>query len=334
MIKPKLIERGGATHFGVEAEPRDLKEWPATVTQVRDVILTYHIAGPDFSSWVGSNEAIARDYAPTEDEVERTNDVARDAVVYGRMIDFGMLPNDVIKNGGNRGGPLWNMGAIGMPWTSPWVMYHAWEQGVCVYLVNPRGDSAVGSDFEVCELLPMIVGGDKLLIIADRGLFIIRPDGLPHAKYDCRIAPSTIRWLEGYDNGGKNNPMSAAAANIGDPVMAGLMILNTRNVERETVRVPDKLNKARTKNGKPPIPPYDRVNAAPYVTAIMMRGKQRERSEGQGGTHASPVPHLRMGHPRTYADGRSIFIRDTLVNVTDDRRAEFLRTRSHYTVRQ
>jgi hypothetical protein len=166
---------------------------------------------------------------------------------------------------------------------------------------------------------------------------------LPASRYHCRIAPAAIRFIveeEGYrdvNNGGE--PMGAAAGNIGDPVMTALLILNTRNVERETVEAPPKLQRARAKSNKPPIPAFDRVNTAPYVTAILTRG-QRRKSEPQGGTHASPQFHIRMGHPRRYtsdrwkaAGGRSIFIADTLVNASDEQREAFKSQRSHYSVR-
>ncbi|HEY2617480.1 MAG TPA: hypothetical protein VGI78_09105, partial [Acetobacteraceae bacterium] len=150
------------------------------------------------------------------------------------------------------------------------------------------------------------------------------------APYALRFITDQVARAQINDGG---TPGSAAAANVGDPLMTALLILNTRGVERETIAASEKLQKARRKSGKLPIPSYQRVNAAPYVTAIQMRGKARARGEDQGGTHASPVPHLRIGHPRTYADGHVTFIRDTLVNVEASQRAEFLRTRSHYTVK-
>jgi hypothetical protein len=129
------------------------------------------------------------------------------------------------------------------------------------------------------------------------------------------------------------SPQQAASCNIGDPIICCLMILATRGVERETIRPSEKLQRARMKNRKPPIPNYDRVNSEPYVTAVLARG-HRERSEGLGGHHASPQFHIRMGHPRSYATGKSIWIADTLVNATDEQRAGFKANRSHYEVRQ
>jgi len=37
-------------------------------------------------------------------------------------------------------------------------------------------------------------------------------------------------------------------------------------------------------------------------------------SESKGGTHASPKPHERMGHWRTYSSGKRVFVRASIVN--------------------
>jgi hypothetical protein len=318
--------------------PGDLAHWDPTIGKVRDAILTAHLAGPNFAPWCGAKEAEAQLHAPTRDEVEKVAEFACEAVRYGRLIDFGFWPNDAIKLGGIRGGPLWSRGFIGMPFIEPWVLYHRWEGGSCAYLINPYGDQPTGNSFEACELSPVIARGRGYLTIADRGLFQFPTTPFTDwNKYGAAVNPGTHRYLPGADqminNTGKDGsgtPEGAAAGNVGDPIMLALMILNTRNVERATIHAPEKLNRARIKNHKPPIPPYQSVQSAPYVTAIMRRG--RERGEDQGGTHASPIPHIRIGHPREYASGRTIFIRDTLVNASDAARSEFL-NRSHYAVR-
>jgi hypothetical protein len=295
------------------------------------MILRQAIAGPDYSNSMPLLPE-ATFYAPTQLEIERVNELAAEAVVAGRMIDFGHLPNSVLQHGGTRGGPLWQQGAIDQPFSEPWVFLHSWEGGVAVYLVNPTGKG----DIEAAELQPAIIGGMKFLLLADRGLFI-REHELKAKKYFATMAPSMIRFVADPELRAKANqgglPQTAAAGNVGDPVMAALLILSTRNLQRETIRAPEKLQRARMKSGKKPIPPHDRVLTAPYVTALSMRGR-RERGEDLGGHHASPVPHIRMGHPREYSSGRTIFIHDTLVNVPEEQRAAFKSKRSHYTVKR
>jgi hypothetical protein len=321
----------GELVFGAQADLSDMREWQPTVAQVRDVILRRHVIGMEMPGIGTMFEPRAETFAPSQAEIERVNEMLCEATRAGRFIDFGYIPNDVLIAGSQRGGPLWNQGAIGMPFRDPWALYHLWDHGVALYLVNPNGEAEV----EIAELNAIRMGNDRLLSIADRGVFCRQPD--KPQRYNCWVLPAMTRfWLDPEhrqlaNNG--NTPEGAAASNIGDPLFTALLILNTRNVERETVSAPQKLQKARAKARKAPIPSYVRINALPYVTAVQARGKPRQdRGEAQGGTHRSPVAHIRMGHPRHYASGRSIFIADTLVNVPEDQRAAFKSNRSHYRV--
>lgn len=316
--------------FRIPAE--GIRPWRPTVAQAREVILKWCVIGPDFTDMFDCLPE-AKMCVPNRREVETVARHTREAVEAGRLMDFGHLPNEVLKYGGERGGPLWNMGAFGQPFSDPWVIYHTWEGGAVHYLVNPIDDDS----FEVCELEPGILGEVPTLMIADRGIFYKVAGGLPDKKYHCSVSPAAIRFLRDDAERARANqggsPASSAAGNIGDPVMTALMILNTRHITRETIAADAKLNRARVKNRKLPIPPYTRFDTSPYVTAVLNRGKPRERGDSKGGHHASPMPHLRQGHPREYATGRTIFIADTLVNVPEEQRAAFKGNRSHYEVR-
>jgi len=120
--------------------------------------------------------------------------------------------------------------------------------------------------------------------------------------------------------------------NVVDPVMTALAILNTKGIVNETIRASDKLNSARRKAGKSIIPPYRKVNSSGYVTALLAR--QERKGEGKGGTHASPITHIRMGHLRNYKSGEVSFVRDTIVNASEEARLNFKSTRSHYIVKR
>jgi hypothetical protein len=87
-----------------------------------------------------------------------------------------------------------------------------------------------------------------------------------------------------------------------------------------------KLIRAREKRGRVPIPSHDVVKSEPYVTALLARQGPK--------MHASPITHLRMGHIRNLPLGKKTFIRDALVNGTDEAKAAFASTRSHYFVNQ
>lgn len=50
---------------------------------------------------------------------------------------------------------------------------------------------------------------------------------------------------------------------------------------------------------------------------ITITGKRRVSEVSKGGTHASPVAHLRRGHWRTYKSGRKSWVNAAMVNGTD-----------------
>jgi hypothetical protein len=333
MQQPQAYRTASGPVLGIEASLRDIREWRPTVTQIREPILTFMVVGT--SMFAADMPPLARAFAPTQDDVEGIAELTEVAVRAGRLIDFGAWTNDVIKYGGNRGGPLYSRDVIGHPFRDPYVFFHTWEDASAAYLVNPLEPERTGGDVECIELQPIEIKGNRALMIGDRA--VLTPDASNFAgwsKYHCRSMPSLWRYLPGAEainTGGK--PENAAAGNVLDPLMTALLILSTRGIARETVAAPDKLQKARRKNGKPLIPPYQRVDSAPYVTAIQNRAA-RGRAPSQGGTHASPVMHLRMGHVRTYASGVQTFVRDAIVNASEATRAAFTIGRSHYTVKQ
>lgn len=324
-----LRDKSGRLVYGIETTVNEMGPWSPTVAQIRDTILNYKIVGPQLSQSM-SCEPIARTFEPTNEEVNEVSLMARDAVTKGCMIDFGMLPNDVMIKCAGRAGPLWNKGAFTQPFNT-WIFLHTWEEGSCVYLVHELDNNC----FEVCELNPIWLGANGgCLAIGDRGHFMRDPD--THQKYNCKVAPNAPRFATDMEmrneinNGG--TPENAAAGNIGDPMLTALLILSTKNVVRETVPAPERLNRQRIRKNRYPIPPYDIVHTKQYITAIR-NSRPGDKTEWQGGTHNTPVPHIRMGHIRHYKSGAEVIIDETLVNVPEEQRRQFKFTRSHYTVK-
>ena len=332
MQHPRYYDSASGPVLGFEADMKEIVEWHPTIAQLRDTVLAGMIVGSHLIAERLPPEVAA--YAPSQAMVERIADACLAAVSAGRLIDFGAWTQEVICHGGNRGGPLYSKGAIGHPFSRPWMFVHTWEGETSVYMVNPlEPERLAGGDCEALELNPTLASGHRALMIGDQ--VILRPgeaEGADWRKYHCVALPSVWRFMPGAEAINRAPPANAAAGNVLDPLMTALLIINTRGVERTTVAVSDKLQKARAKNGKPPIPSYERVDSRLYVTAIEAR-RARGRSEPKGGHHASPIGHLRMGHPRTYASGVVRFIPDTLVNMSDDAKAAFRNNRSHYEVR-
>jgi hypothetical protein len=304
---------------------------PATVSmaQFREIVTTIGIAGNDVRG-MSFLPYEARQFSATDFEVAFVNEAANDAVASGRVMDFGDFPNQLMKDTSKRSGPLYVQGYLPMPFSLPWVLTHTWEEATAWYVIIPLEDGLLGADFEVSELDCLSYQGRKLLVIGDRAMLDCAQwdEATVWSKYPCRVCPSPWRFLPGI----AEDPLGTAAGNVLDPVMTAITILATNGVTRETIHAPDKLQKARVKSGKKPIPPHERVLSEPYVTAIMQRRVPSLRGADKGGTHSSPVAHLRRGHLRTYKTGQKTLIRDTLINVSADVRASFKLTRSHYVI--
>lgn len=80
--------------------------------------------------------------------------------------------------------------------------------------------------------------------------------------------------------------------------------LACKNVHRETVDAPHKLNAANKKRGKPALPGYH------YLTL----DSEEPTSQGsQGASHASPRLHIRRGHVRIVKGERPVWVRQHMV---------------------
>lgn len=325
--------------YGQEIDLRAIAAWTPTMAQLRETILKFHVCGPSHLRSLELDLPPGTRSVPTQEEVEIISEAAARAVRAGRLIDFGRLDNDIIKQGGRRGGPLYAKGLLAHPFAEPWLFHHVWEDQSAVYAVHPLEPDKPGGDCEIIEMQPVMLNGtdpvlflgDRVTMMPDATLYGPKPEFESKAFYSARAYPSIWRFMPGASDIAEGmNPHTAAAANVLDPLVTVLLILSTRGITRETVRPSPKLARARVKARKPPIPPYDRVDCQLYVTAIR-HARSSERREHQGGTHASPIMHLRRGHPRTYGSGIVRLIPDALVNATDDARSAA--QRSHYTVK-
>ena len=72
------------------------------------------------------------------------------------------------------------------------------------------------------------------------------------------------------------------------------------------------LNKARVKRGKTPILPYWKIE--PPKPTVLVPGSAPKPATAKGGTHASPRPHDRRGHPRNLKSGRTVWVRDCRIH--------------------
>jgi hypothetical protein len=94
------------------------------------------------------------------------------------------------------------------------------------------------------------------------------------------------------------------------------------------IETPEKLAKARAKNGKPPIPPYWKIE--PPKPTVLVPGAEAKPAAAKGGAHASPRPHDRRGHPRHLNGDRTVWVRASRVNALLQ---HLTRGRSYYEIK-
>jgi hypothetical protein len=105
-----------------------------------------------------------------------------------------------------------------------------------------------------------------------------------------------------------------------------ISLLNTRGCQIDLKRAPSIQNAKRTRIGKPPVPAHYNVNAGDYLTAL---GASKS-GEDKGGTHASPIPHLRRAHERILSSGKRVMVSPALVNVRTEGDIAFVERRKAY----
>jgi hypothetical protein len=305
----------------MEVRLQDLSPWIATLEGVRDAIMEGRVA----DLMMRETEITRLDAQMMHASAEH----ARDAVLGGRLMHGGHFPNSLIKAESKRAAKLYVDGWIGMPFTEPWVLFHTREDGPCAYLVlpnRPRGkDEAQDMGFSVVDFTPVLIQNRvRMLMMTDVADFVPETHA-DRVGFRTIVRVSSMRMLDTRKSHAQH--CHDAASNILDPVLAILGALSTEGVEVEKVEPSRALNKARARIGKAPIPGHHRALVDGYVTALLNRGARR--SEPGGGTHASPVGHVRRGHVRKLANGKRIWIKDMLVNMRDDGPASVVR-RSHY----
>jgi hypothetical protein len=122
---------------------------------------------------------------------------------------------------------------------------------------------------------------------------------------------------------GQEDHEDRVAGSLYPPAIA---MLNTRGCGIDLKRAPSIANSRRARMGKSCIPAHYNVDAAEYFTAL---GSSQSSNE-LGGTHASPIPHLRRAHERVLPSGKRIWIPSALVNVRNEGDVAFVERRKSY----
>lgn len=123
--------------------------------------------------------------------------------------------------------------------------------------------------------------------------------------------------------GGDGSEEDHVAGSLYPPAIA---ILNTRGCSIDLKRAPNIENARRKRQGKTTIPSHFDVDASEYFTAL----GSAENTADRGGTHASPIPHLRRAHERILPNGKRIWIPSALINVRNEGDIAFVERRKSY----
>lgn len=276
---------------------QNLEQWSKpTVAQMREALLSGHFFGG--ATHLNDANSVATERILATLEIGFVGTVRE-----GQLFDLGYLSNEDIKSEGPRAAALFRAGHIGHPFRTPYAIFHTWEGGGSLYLVDPdinKGSDHNENQFLIAEALTMLAFKKERVLMATCAAFV-------------EPAPDQYHGFPIY-----GIPVPGFIANLAEPVFASLLMLATDGVGVDRIEADEKLNKARVKSGKDAIPGHWQVHTEQYVTAIG-RGK-RTRSEDQGGHHASPRPHLRRGHIRHKSDyhgGGEVWVRDALVMLKD-----------------
>ncbi len=234
--------------------------------------------------------------------VEATAIAIRLAVKRGLIVDIGTFDYAGGKKTAEAGMELVTHEIVRAPFGDPWMV---------------RGDvSFIKGQDPKPALVICSPANDNFWVISE---LAITRQNVVLAWYSIGVDPVTGGFNVLGETGGAmaGRPTDPSDYAVGyNMVMASVALLNTRGLDwhtRPTIR---------DRKGDTVKPGSHRLRT-PYFTYL--RNKASERGEGKGGTHASPIPHIRSGHVRTFKDGKPpIFIRPMAVNVKGGEEASLM----------
>lgn len=232
----------------------------------------------------------------------------KDAIKEGRMIDFGFIPNDVIKTESIRARTMFEGGDFQPPFED-WVGVTAWEGGYNIYYVAHQTETKVENEILVVEMYGVQLDEHDMILYMD-SVFIKLTDG----KKGVIISPINAVDPRMEDEA----ECRRRGSNSLDPLVAMLRFLSDASIPVILHEAPVKLNKARAAKGKVLIPDHIQVETKDYVSKFMAANRAGcTKGPGLGGHHASPIAHYRRSHMRHLSNGKSIPVKSSKVNWRD-----------------
>lgn len=278
--------------------------------------------------------------AMTKRRTGRTKDlwkVLAHDVLTCQIFEFGDIENTRFKKEGKRAAQLIEQGHLSTPF-----------QTVAYWYTVDFNDSPTPEVRRIMTLITKaIVEGREHFLIAEfhkadpeqhaqwdperkwkyvyylDGAVVLRPDAT-HQKWQGDVLETGVRPLDNLQL-----THDSLASSLGDGMSVLSLLIATKGIpQRKEVPSP-KLQKKRTESKKPLLPTVTYIDTKFYQRAA--------HNTARGGTHASPVPHLRRGHVRSQPFGpkndpkyRDVWIKDQLINC---RSMDEVAKRDHYEVK-
>ena len=269
------------------------------------------------------------DYWPTPHEIYR--DLFKSAPPPVEVFDFGTVPDSILKKEAVRAAPLLARGLLDIPFERVLFRYmfipdreeleqeqylpsimvdeegHAIPQPYCTLVIRKTSNCWLA--FDLTALTDELK--HRLSIPRSIHTWDLTVSGTISAQIDEK---GECRWIASKEHYAQTQGLpKELQAEASDRLLGGLadtiasfsLLLNAKNVPRRTVEPPPKVNAKRARNNKPPLTRITYIDGARYTTAL--------NNTARGGTHSSPVPHLRRGHIR-HRYGKAFWVRDCIVN--------------------
>lgn len=232
----------------------------------------------------------------------------RGIIEEGRIFAFGVLENEDHLHGRATDVIEGLKDHVGQPFDlHPWAF---------VYEISTHKQDGNKTPIPVVGLVFPQAGGS--VVVKD---YLATPKGLRFTNQFVfhHTANGTTVTVQNRDGDSEDR----VAGSLYPPAIA---MLNTRGCSIDLKRAPTIVNAKRARKGKNVIPGHYNVDAREYFAALGSTSKPSNK----GGTHASPIPHLRRAHERVLASGKRIWIPSALVNVRSEGDVAFVERRKSY----
>lgn len=236
-----------------------------------------------------------------EDQAAFLKRMIQRAIQEGCMIDFGFIPNEIIKSESVRARTAFESGELIHPYDA-WIGLSIWEGGSNGYLISQH--PVYPDETLVLELYGVAIPGvgDAVILYDIVSIKIAGPLNTVMSPHRMKIEQT-------------EKELQQRASNALDPMVTMLRLLADASIPVTRIEQPERLNRVRVKQGKFAIPEHVVVYVKDYVTAF--QHSPVAKGSSKGGTHASPTAHWRKSHMRHLATGKVVKVRSTKVNWRD-----------------